>query len=139
VRRFAGSLSRRAPSSADVVWASEHLSAEECALWASMPVTDRRHSLAVARRFVVARPAASTAEIAGALLHDVGKVESRLGTFGRVVATLVGPRTDRFRTYHRHEEIGARMLADAGSDPMTVDLVCGRGPAAATLRAADDL
>ena len=57
------------------------------------------------------RPAADRAEVAGALLHDVGKVEAGLGTFGRVVATVVGPRTERFRTYHDHEAIGARLAA----------------------------
>jgi hypothetical protein len=55
------------------------------------------------------------------------------------MATLVGPRTARFRQYHDHEALGASMLADAGSDPVTVELVQGRGSAAADLRAADDV
>jgi hypothetical protein len=77
--------------------------------------------------------------VAGALLHDVGKQVAALGTFTRVVATVVGPRTDRFRQYHDHEPLGAAMLADTGSDPGTVELVLCRGPWAATLRAADDI
>ena len=76
--------------------------------------------------------------MAGALLHDVGKVQSGLGTWGRVAATVVGPRTRRFRQYHDHEQIGANMAAQAGSDPATVALIRGDGPAAADLRAADD-
>ena len=40
-------------------------------------------------------------EMAAALLHDVGKVECGLGTFGRVAATVVGPRTQRFRSVPR--------------------------------------
>lgn len=105
-----------------------------------MPVADRRHSIEVARRFVAARPAASRDEIAAALLHDVGKVASRLGTFGRVVATVVGPRTDRFRTYHDHEAIGARLATTAGSSALTIALIAGDGPpeVAAALQAADD-
>ena len=62
-------------------------------------------------------------EMAGALLHDIGKLDSDLGTAGRVVATVVGPRTARFRRYHDHERIGADMLKVAGSSPVTVDLV----------------
>ena len=85
------------------------------------------------------RPDAARAEIAGALLHDVGKVEAGLGTFGRVAATVVGPRTARFRRYHDHEAIGARLAAAAGSDPVTVALIEGQGPAADALRAADDV
>ena len=77
--------------------------------------------------------------MAGALLHDCGKVESGLGTFGRVLATVVGPRTDRFRAYHDHEAIGAALAAAAGADPVTTALIEGRGPAAADLLAADDV
>ena len=99
---------------------------------------DRRHSIGVARRFLAARPEASRAEIAGALLHDVGKIECGLGTLGRVVATVVGPYfSDRFRTYHDHEAIGARLVAEAGSDPVTIELVDERGPAYDQLEVAD--
>jgi hypothetical protein len=69
--------------------------------------------------------------LAAALLHDVGKVESGLGTAGRVLATLVGRRrahrwagrpgpTGRIERYLRHDEIGAEALTRAGSDPVTV-------------------
>ncbi|MDP2290371.1 MAG: hypothetical protein Q8M22_04240 [Actinomycetota bacterium] len=136
-RRFFTSLSRRPPSAADTSWALAQLLPGESALWQSMPVQDRRHSLLVARRFVADGPAPERAEVAGALLHDVGKREAGLGTFSRVVATIVGPRTARFRAYHDHEAIGARLAADAGSDPVTVELIRGRGPAADRLRTAD--
>ena len=91
----------------------------------------------MARRFVLERPAATRAEIAGAILHDVGKIECGLGTFGRVVATLVGPRTTSFTAYHDHEEIGAAMAEAVGSDPATVELIAQRGPAFAALEASD--
>jgi putative nucleotidyltransferase with HDIG domain len=105
-----------------------------------MSVADRRHSIQVARRFE-ASGEWSREEVAGALLHDIGKAECGLGTFGRVVATVVGPRTERFRRYHDHEQIGADMLASAGASPVTVELVRGGGsaPAAQALRAADDI
>jgi hypothetical protein len=55
------------------------------------------------------------------------------------VATIVGPRTARFRSYHDHERIGMEMLADAGSAIATIELVRGQGRAAAALHAADDI
>ena len=137
-RRFVASLSRRPPSPDDEAWVAEQLGPGELGLWARLPVADRRHSIEVARRFVRRRPAAHRAEIAGALLHDVGKLDSRLGTLGRVVATVVGRRGSRFRRYHAHEEIGAELAAEAGADPQTVALIRGEGPATGALRAADD-
>ena len=56
-----------------------------------------------------------------------------------MVATIVGPRTERFSTYHDHEAIGARLAAEAGSDPVTVALIEGRGRAAEDLRTADQV
>ena len=139
VRRFVGSLSRRPPSAADEGWARGWLADGELALWQQMAVADRRHAVLVARRFVDRRPAATRAEMAGALLHDIGKIDAGLGTLARVVATVVGPRTDRFRRYHDHEHIGAELLEAADSDPVTVALVRGSGDAFADLRAADDI
>ena len=81
----------------------------------------------------------SREETAAALLHDIGKLDSGLGTAARVVATVVGPRTKRFGRYHDHERIGAEMLAAAGSSPVTVDLVRGNGRAASALAAADNI
>ncbi len=138
-RRYVGSLSTRPPAAADQAWAGDHLLAGEYALWQAAPVADQRHSLLVARRFVARRSAATRAEIAGALLHDIGKTRCGLGTTARVVATLVGPRTRRFRVYFDHERLGAELAAAVGSDAVTVGLIEGRGPAAADLRAADHI
>jgi hypothetical protein len=119
------------------VWADDQLLAGERALWRRLDNRDRRHSVAVARRFHARRPDATRAELAGALLHDVGKVQCGLGTWGRVVATVVGPVTPSFRSYHDHEQIGADLLVLAGSDPVTAELVAGAGPAFEDLRASD--
>jgi hypothetical protein len=135
--RFVTSLSPRPPRIDDEVWAEDHLTPGELALWRQTTNQDRRHSIAVARRFVSRRPVATRDEIAGALLHDVGKIRCHLGTFGRSVATVVGPRTDRFRTYHDHEEIGADLVSEAGSSRATVELVAGGGPAFTDLEASD--
>ncbi|MCU0273175.1 MAG: hypothetical protein MUE34_08085 [Acidimicrobiales bacterium] len=101
--------------------------------------------------------------LAAALLHDVGKVESGFGTFGRVFATVVagvrGRATvagwsgapglrGRLGRYVRHPELGADLLVDAGADPLTVawarehhlppeDWTVPR-PLALALKAADD-
>ena len=106
-----------------------------------MMMQDRRHSVLVGRRFVKHRPTAMQSEIAGALLHDVGKSVARLGTFARVLATLVGPRTNRFRQYHDHEKIGATMLRSIGSNELTVSMVEGscEGELRQALNRADDI
>lgn len=135
--RFVTSVPPTPPPPADEAWADQHLLPGERDLWIQLSNQDRRHSALVARRFVDVRPAASRPEIAGALLHDVGKIECQLGTLSRVVATLVGPRTERFAAYHDHEAIGARMAAEAGSDPVTVELIAGQGPAYPALEASD--
>lgn len=137
VRRFFGSLSRRPPAPADVAWVRSQLLQAEVALWKAMPAQDRRHSIVVARRFAALVADASRAEVAGALLHDVGKTQSGLGTLGRVAATVVGPRMKRFSSYHDHEALGMVMLRGAGSAPDTLALIEGTGRAANALREAD--
>ena len=138
-RRFAGSLSRREPAPNREAWARSQLLPGELALWERMAVQDRRHSIEVARRFREIVETSTRDEMAAALLHDVGKIECGLGTFGRVAATVVGPRTDRFRTYHDHELIGVDLLTAAGSTPATLELARWHGPRADALRAADDV
>lgn len=103
-------------------WALERLLAGERALWARMDANDRGHAIGVAR----AVGSDERAVTAAALLHDVGKIESGLGTFGRVGATVAGmvAGRDRWRgrvgAYLRHDERGATLLEQAGSDPLTV-------------------
>jgi len=135
--RFFGSLSSKPPEPAEDAWAESQLLPGEVALWRQMSNQDRRHSAKVARRFVAARPEATRAEIAGALLHDVGKIQCGLGTWGRVAASVVGRRGKRFTLYHDHERIGCELAVDAGSDPVTSELIAERGPAYATLHACD--
>ena len=135
--RFVTSLPPTPPSVDDEIWVDEHLLAGERSLWVQLSNQDRRHSAAVARRFAAVRPEATRAEIAGAILHDVGKIECGLGTFGRVIATPVGPRTAAFAAYHEHEAIGARLASAAGSDTATVELIAQCGPAFEALDASD--
>ena len=141
-RRFFGAVSRRAPSSADQAWALGLLLAGEATLWKQLGNADQRHSIEVARRFAEGFSELSRDEMAGALLHDIGKVSVDLGTFGRVLATVVGPRMRSFRIYHDHEQIGIELLREAGSAAATLSLLDGttqRADAVAALRRADNV
>lgn len=127
VRRFFGSLSRAEPAIEDEAWARSILLPGEQDLWARMAAADRRHAAGVTRTVAAdLGPDATRPVLAAALLHDSGKVVSGYGTFARVVATLVGAVRGReapggrMGAYLRHPEHGADLLADAGSDPLTV-------------------
>ena len=136
VRRFIGTAWPAGPRGVDDRWAYGQLLDGERKLWARMSRPDRRHAVAVARRVERAlRGRAARPVIAAALLHDVGKVDARLGAYGRVVATVSGMVaghetaeawsetrgfTRRVGLYLRHADLGGDMLAMAGSDPLTV-------------------
>jgi len=92
-------------------------------LWKRMKSYDQRHSIEVARRFTQMHPAFTRDQVAAALLHDIGKVESDLGVPGRVIATVVGPVGTRFRLYHDHESIGLNLCREAGSSDETLRLL----------------
>jgi hypothetical protein len=126
-RRFFGSFARGGPSPADEAWVSSWLNDGEIRLWSRLSDADRRHAVGVARRTVEMLDASSErAVVAAALLHDVGKLESGFGPFRRAAATLVGKTWGRTRTrgrtgaYLRHDELGAALLREAGSAPLTV-------------------
>ena len=122
VRRLA--VASRAASPRTTAWVDSQLLDGESQLWQRMsarrpsPLDRGRPPLRVERlRW-------TRDEMAGALLHDVGKLDSGPRHGRRVVATIVGPRTRRFRRYHDHERIGADMLARGRVRPtITVDLV----------------
>lgn len=136
IRRFFGSLWPLGPPADAEAWVARILSAEELKLWRRMGRADRRHAVGVARRVERAIGVeAGPSVLAAALLHDVGKVASGLGAVGRVLATMVGlgggramaeewckagGLTRRVGLYLRHDEVGADMLALAGSHPLTI-------------------
>jgi len=66
---------------------------------------------------------------------------SGLGIHARVFATVLGPRTKRWRMYSEHEVIGAAMLETLNADPLTVEIVRGEGQpeVQAALRQADTI
>jgi hypothetical protein len=136
VRRFAGSLRPGGPGVDAEAWVAERLLPGELDLWRQLSGADRRHAHGVARRVEAALGVEATrAVLAAALLHDVGKLDAGLGTYGRVVATLsaaVAGRemashwrrstglTRRVGLYLDHPALGAVRLELAGSDPLTV-------------------
>ena len=125
VSRFVRSIGGRQVTEQQLLWVSEVLNQSELALWKQMSNPDQRHSVYVGERFVALLPNATQQEIAGVLLHDIGKIESKLNTFERVVATIVGPRSSRFRSYHDHERIGVELLTQAGSLETTIGVLNG--------------
>jgi hypothetical protein len=144
--RFAGSLWPGAPSIAGEAWARHWLSPAERELWARQSNQDRRHAIGVAHDVGLALgdsdgTGVARRVLAAALLHDVGKVESGLGTFSRVGATMVAAALGRQRVsawasssassplarwraragrYVSHDAMGAALLVEAGSDPFVV-------------------
>jgi hypothetical protein len=139
--RFFGALRPGRPGPADVEWVRGVLEPPELVLWERLPAHDQRHTIEVARKVesrLAGGPHAGDARWpAAALLHDVGKLASGLGVFGRVVATLAGmagargsgvPGDDkrlsaweefrgfrrRISQYLRHGEIGADMIRMVG-------------------------
>jgi hypothetical protein len=135
-RRFVGSLRPGGPSAAEQAWVDEQLLVGERQLWRRMSGPDRRHAAAVARAVQRALGHEATRPVlAAALLHDIGKVESGLRTYGRVIATLSAKvaGADMAHTWSRqrgfprrvglyllHSDLGADLLELAGSDPLTV-------------------
>ncbi len=125
VSRFFGAISGASPSPEDLAEVESLLLDSEFRLWQKLPAMDQRHSIAVLRRFLNLRPGATQPELRAALLHDIGKIRSNLGVLGRVFATLIGRRGERFMDYHDHEKIGSQMLQDIDSDSVTIQLVAG--------------
>lgn len=137
--RFLGSLLPLPVREADRAWVASVLTAAELRVWLRLGRADRRESIAVARR--AGRALTGHVDVtddrflAAALLHDVGKLDARLGPLRRAGATLAGaaaPPTEvrswvertglarRVGLYLLHPEVGAQALAVAGARPEAV-------------------
>ena len=124
-KRFFGALGRAPIGESQIELVQTTLLDSEFALWSAMMSIDKKHSIKVMSRFMQIYPQATATQVRASLLHDVGKLESNLSVFARVLATIVGERGSRFAKYHAHEKIGAQMLRQAGSDEETWQLVAG--------------
>ena len=131
--RFVRALSPAAPRADDVVWVETVLTPDGFVQFRRQPNHDQRHAIGVAREVqarLADRPYADDARwLSAALLHDIGKLDSRLGVYGRVVATVSGAAagrehaeawseskgfTRRVGLYLRHAELGADRIRLAG-------------------------
>lgn len=141
--RFFGSLSPAGPSAADEAWARDQLLPGERELWNRMSGPDRRHAVGVARETLRilddGGPPPGREVVAAALLHDVGKVESELGTLARAGVTAAGlvvgrsrlaaereggghpgSLRNRARLYVIHDRVGGDLIREVGGHPLTV-------------------
>ena len=141
--RFVRSVFSVAPAPEKVEWASSFLTEPEQRLFLRMHSVDQSHSIAVARAVAAHLDQVGLEEsdpdarwlIAAALLHDVGKSVSGLGTYGRVVATVsealggseMGAHwaersgmTRKVGLYMQYPQLGADLLALAESDDRVV-------------------
>jgi hypothetical protein len=137
VKRAIETAIPRGPSPTDETWAEAQLLPGELALWLRMKRADRRHAAGVARRVEVALGDRATRPVlAAALMHDVGKIESGFGLYGRTAATLSATAvhhdqdviaawtrttgfTRRVGLYLQHPKLGGDLLGIAGSDAFT--------------------
>ena len=140
IPRFFQSIWPGAARPDDVAWVRNILSDKEMRHFTAMSNADQRHAVRVARRVeetYVQSEHDVPVEIAlaAAILHDVGKNEARLGTYGRVVATVSGAVagldfaeawqetsgfTRKVGLYLRYNIIGEELLEIAGSDPLVI-------------------
>lgn len=123
VRRFFEVLGARPLSPAEQAEVSGWLRPVEIGMFWAQPVADQRHALEAAR--TVERLAPGRRDLArAALLHDVGKRHSRLGVFGRSLASgleLLGlPVRGRPARYLDHGPEGADELEALGAEPIVV-------------------
>jgi hypothetical protein len=129
-----------------VEWARAALSDAERRWFDRMGNPDKRHAVRVARAVEAGLDDVRVdgrrldagerrATVAAALLHDVGKTQAGLRTYGRVIATLSGTVggaafaeawqdttgfTRKVGLYLRYSTIGSEMLAVAESHPWVV-------------------
>jgi putative nucleotidyltransferase with HDIG domain len=131
--RFFRALSPAAPNADDLAWVATVLTPDGFALFRRQPNHDQRHAIGVARdvqaRLADTPDADDPRWVSAALLHDIGKLDSHLGVYGRVVATVSGAVagrdhaeawsesrgfTRRVGVYLRHAELGADRIRIAG-------------------------
>jgi hypothetical protein len=131
--RFVRALWPGPPRADDVAWVESVLTPAGFAQFRRQPNHDQRHAIGVARdvetRLAGTEYAGDRRWICAALLHDMGKLDARLGVYGRVVATMSGAIagrdqaeawstsrgfTRRVGLYLRHTELGGDRIRLAG-------------------------
>lgn len=104
------------------VWVRTVLHPGENAVFFAQSPADQRHGHDCARW--VAHRIDEPEPVRAALLHDVGKRHSRLGTLGRSLATIAIklrlPLSARWRQYRDHGALGAAELSRLGAEALVV-------------------
>lgn len=122
-RRFFGSWRVRRPGPAAQQTIADLLSETEAAVFWEQSPPDLEHALRSMEAVLDQRPGRRDLARA-ALLHDIGKRHSSLGTIGRSIATAASllriPLRGRFRRYLDHTEAGARELEQLGCEALVV-------------------
>jgi HD domain len=167
--RFVRALWPGRPRTSDVAWVETVLPPAAYSQWKLQPSHDCRHTIRVGREVQARLAGTPYADdprwLAAALLHDIGKLDARLGVYGRVVATVSGAATNgdlaeawsdkrgftrRVGLYLRHPERGADRIRLAGGpeeaaqwaaahhDPGSWDALGIPRPVVDALAAADD-
>ena len=113
--RFVRALWPGPPAAVDLDWVESVLTPPGFVQFRRQPRHDQRHAIAVARdvqaRLAGTEYAGDPRWLAAALLHDLGKLDSQLGVYGRVVATVSG---DDRRTRPRRGVVDLAGLHPAG-------------------------
>lgn len=128
ITRFVGVLTRHplGPRAQQAV--TRILGEREAALFWQQQSIDQRHAYDVASR-VADSVGEDHPAVVAALLHDVGKRQSRLGAVERSLATVISlarlPMPRRWRAYRDHGEIGARDLEAIAAHPLAVAFARG--------------
>lgn len=103
---------------------AEWLTPELRRLFFAQPPADQRHGYGAAMA-VLDSGIADHDVVMAALLHDVGKRHSRLGLFGRALASVLirlgAPLPRRVGAYRDHGAIGAGELSRASAPALAVD------------------
>ncbi|MAU39304.1 MAG: hypothetical protein CL501_00385 [Actinobacteria bacterium] len=109
----------------------------EMSLFDAQRQFDKRHSFRSVKKLHTLLETPDPDIVIACGLHDVGKLQSGFGIFGRVFATCVSAIvglhrvdvwsrngsnsvTHRIATYVQHPEIGAGLLAEAGSNAIAI-------------------
>ncbi|MDP9493879.1 MAG: HDIG domain-containing protein [Actinomycetota bacterium] len=123
-RRFFDVLRARPLLETEQAEVRNWLGEAERSIFFAQPDADQRHGLTAALT-VMASGTDDRAAIRAALLHDVGKRYSRLGLFGRVLASVLIllrlPLRGRLLAYRDHGEIAALELEALGAEPLVVE------------------
>lgn len=126
-------------SEEDRLFAYQHLSIKEAALFFSLPEFEQKHGVVVARKMLIAAKAAkdiNKKKLARlGLLHDIGKSAARLSIFDKAVLVvthkMLRPLYDllaargkgKFYVHKHHGEIGAQILSKIAEEKDIVEEV----------------